>query len=124
MTIAALTTELLPEFWTTNDTPCALLKASREILLLPVTLPEESLFAAIPFSTATPSVSAEKVVSAAPRLPRSELERSVSPMMLSFMSESRRLHNARIKEELGVRLRYPEVQSLLAQWREQRLTKG
>ena len=59
-----------------------------------------------------------------PRLPRSELERSVSPMMLSFMSESRRLHNARIKNELGVRLRYPDVQSLLTQWREQRLTKG
>ncbi len=59
-----------------------------------------------------------------PRLPRSELERSVSPMMLSFMSESRRLHNARIKDELGVRLRYPDVQSLLAPWREQRLTKG
>lgn len=59
-----------------------------------------------------------------PRLPRSELERSVSPMMLSFMSESRRLHNARIKEELGVRLRYPDVQSLLARWRAQRLTKG
>lgn len=59
-----------------------------------------------------------------PRLPRSKLERSVSPMMLSFMSESRRLHNVRIKEELGVRLHYPEVQSLLAQWREQRLTKG
>lgn len=59
-----------------------------------------------------------------PRLPRSELERSVSPMMLSFMSESRRLRNARIKDELGVRLRYPDVQSLLAPWREQRLTKG
>ncbi|WP_034351154.1 NAD-dependent epimerase/dehydratase family protein [Herbaspirillum sp. GW103] len=59
-----------------------------------------------------------------PRLPRSELERSVSPMMLSFMSESRRLHNARIKDELGVRLRYPDVQSLLARWQEQRLTKG
>lgn len=59
-----------------------------------------------------------------PRLPRSELERSVSPMMLSFMSESRRLHNARIKNELGVRLRYPDVQSLLAQWQAQRLTKG
>ncbi|MHA0110696.1 hypothetical protein ACXYUI_26540, partial [Klebsiella pneumoniae] len=52
-----------------------------------------------------------------PRLPRSELERSVSPMMRSFMSESRRLHNARIKEELGVQLRYPDVQSLLTQWR-------
>ncbi|BEV16657.1 sugar nucleotide-binding protein [Herbaspirillum sp. DW155] len=59
-----------------------------------------------------------------PRLPRSEMERSVSPMMLSFMSESRRLHNARIKDELGVRLRYPDVQSLLGQWQQQRLTKG
>ncbi|ALU90509.1 nucleoside-diphosphate-sugar epimerase [Herbaspirillum rubrisubalbicans M1] len=52
-----------------------------------------------------------------PRLPRSELERNVSPMMLSFMSESRRLENRRIKEELGVRLRYPDVPSLLAQWK-------
>lgn len=52
-----------------------------------------------------------------PRLPRAELERNVSPMMLSFMSESRRLHNGRIKHELGVRLRYPDVQSLLAEWR-------
>lgn len=52
-----------------------------------------------------------------PRLPRAELERNVSPMMLSFMSESRRLHNGRIKHELGVRLRYPDAQSLLAEWR-------
>ncbi|WP_016833005.1 NAD-dependent epimerase/dehydratase family protein, partial [Herbaspirillum lusitanum] len=52
-----------------------------------------------------------------PRLPRAELERSVSPMMLSFMSESRRLQNRRIKEELGVRLRYPDVQSLLSEWK-------
>ena len=56
-----------------------------------------------------------------PRLPRTELERSVSPMMLSFMSESRRLENARIKHELGVRLRYPEVQALLSEWK---LTKN
>ncbi|TQK13338.1 MULTISPECIES: NAD-dependent epimerase/dehydratase family protein [unclassified Herbaspirillum] len=49
-----------------------------------------------------------------PRLPRSELERSVSPMMLSFMSESRRLDNRRLKQELGVRLDYSSVQSLLA----------
>lgn len=44
-----------------------------------------------------------------PRLPRAELERQVSPMMLSFMSESRRLKNERIKFELGVRLRYARV---------------
>lgn len=49
-----------------------------------------------------------------PRLPRAELEAVVSPMLLSFMSESRRLDNARIKRELGVRLRYPDVAVALA----------
>lgn len=49
-----------------------------------------------------------------PRLPRAELERQVSPMMLSFMSESRRLSNQRIKGELGFRLRYPRVADALA----------
>jgi hypothetical protein len=44
-----------------------------------------------------------------PRVARAQLETSVSPMLLSFMSESRRLSNARIKHELGVRLRHPQV---------------
>ena len=44
-----------------------------------------------------------------PRLARAQLAAAVSPMLLSFMSESRRMSNARIKGELGVRLRYPEV---------------
>lgn len=44
-----------------------------------------------------------------PRLPRSELREQVSPMLLSFMSESRRLSNRRMKHELGIRLRYPQV---------------
>jgi nucleoside-diphosphate-sugar epimerase len=44
-----------------------------------------------------------------PRVPRAELQQQVTPMMLSFMSESRRLSNRRIKSELGVRLRYPTV---------------
>ncbi|HJV86739.1 MAG TPA: NAD-dependent epimerase/dehydratase family protein [Noviherbaspirillum sp.] len=48
-----------------------------------------------------------------PRLPREELRKAVSPVMLSFMSESRRLANARIKTELGVRLRYPTVNDAL-----------
>jgi len=48
-----------------------------------------------------------------PRLPRSELQQQVSPMMLSFMSESRRLRNERLHHELGVRLRYPTVGTLL-----------
>ena len=48
-----------------------------------------------------------------PRLPREQLRAAVSPMMLSFMSESRRLQNRRIKEELGMRLRYPTVTAAL-----------
>jgi len=49
-----------------------------------------------------------------PRLPRAELQQQVTPMMLSFMSESRRLRNDRLRNELGVRLRYPDVAALLA----------
>jgi len=45
-----------------------------------------------------------------PRLPRAELSALVSPMLLSFMSESRRLQNHRIKAELGMRLRYARVE--------------
>lgn len=44
-----------------------------------------------------------------PRLSRSELKSQVSDMALSFMSESRRLCNDRIKWELGFRLLYPTV---------------
>jgi nucleoside-diphosphate-sugar epimerase len=50
-----------------------------------------------------------------PRLPRAQLAQQVTPMMLSFMSESRRLSNARLKHELGVRLRWPDVASFLQQ---------
>jgi nucleoside-diphosphate-sugar epimerase len=51
-----------------------------------------------------------------PRLPRAELQRQVSPMLLSFMSESRRLCNTRIKAELGMVLRYPDVAAFLAEY--------
>ncbi|MES2048907.1 MAG: SDR family oxidoreductase [Pseudomonadota bacterium] len=44
-----------------------------------------------------------------PRLPYVELVKQVSPMLLSFMSESRRMKNNRIKQELGARLIYPTV---------------
>lgn len=44
-----------------------------------------------------------------PRVSRNEAERRVPKEMLSFMSESRRLVNQRMKTELGVRLRYPTV---------------
>jgi nucleoside-diphosphate-sugar epimerase len=47
------------------------------------------------------------------RLPREKLQEAVSPMLLSFMSESRRLSNTRMKAELGVRLRYPTVNDAL-----------
>jgi nucleoside-diphosphate-sugar epimerase len=49
-----------------------------------------------------------------PRLARAELRAAVSPMLLSFMSESRRLDNTRLKRELGVRLRWPDVAGALA----------
>jgi hypothetical protein len=45
----------------------------------------------------------------APRVSRAEAARVISPMLLSFMSESRRLVNRRMKEALGIRLRYPTV---------------
>ena len=48
-----------------------------------------------------------------PRLPRTEVERAVSPMLWTFMNESRRLTNARMKRELKVKLRYPDVRSLM-----------
>ncbi|RZA32355.1 MAG: SDR family NAD(P)-dependent oxidoreductase, partial [Lysobacteraceae bacterium] len=38
----------------------------------------------------------------------------VSPTLLSFMSESRRLDNTRLKRELRLRLRYPDVPAALA----------
>jgi len=44
-----------------------------------------------------------------PRITRAEAAERISPMALSFMSESRRLVNHRMKAELGVVLRYPTV---------------
>jgi nucleoside-diphosphate-sugar epimerase len=44
-----------------------------------------------------------------PRIARAEAAGRIRPELLSFMSESRRLANRRMKETLGVRLRYPTV---------------
>ena len=44
-----------------------------------------------------------------PRVARSEAQRVIPENMLSFMRESRRLTNRRIKQELRFRLRYPSV---------------
>ncbi|QHE75325.1 SDR family oxidoreductase [Hydrogenophaga sp. PBL-H3] len=44
-----------------------------------------------------------------PRVARDVAGDQLPLMLLSFMSESRRLHNRRMKQELGLRLRYPTV---------------
>ena len=44
-----------------------------------------------------------------PRISRAEAALQLSPMQFSFMSESRRLKNDRLKNELRVVLRYPTV---------------
>jgi len=48
-----------------------------------------------------------------PRVSRAELAQQVSAMQLSFMRESRRIANHRIKAELGLQLRYPTVAATL-----------
>ena len=49
-----------------------------------------------------------------PRLAREALEQQVSPMLLSFMSESRQLENGRLRRELRARLRHPRVEPAVA----------
>ncbi|MDO5691772.1 MAG: SDR family oxidoreductase [Pseudomonadota bacterium] len=44
-----------------------------------------------------------------PRFSRAQAAERLSPLQLSFMRESRRMHNRRLKHELGLRLRYPTV---------------
>ena len=43
------------------------------------------------------------------RITREQAQEELSPMQLSFMGESRRLINTRLKRELRLRLRYPTV---------------
>lgn len=50
-----------------------------------------------------------------PRVSWEEAETRIAPLLLSFMNESRRLSNVRMKRELRVRLRYPTPQTLLAE---------
>ncbi len=45
------------------------------------------------------------------RISRLQASQELSPLQLSFMGESRRLHNMRMKHELGLRLRHPTVHS-------------
>lgn len=54
-----------------------------------------------------------------PRISRGEAQTQMSPLQLSFMSESRRLDNQRIKNELRAQLRYPQIEDGVdAAWRE------
>lgn len=48
-----------------------------------------------------------------PRLTRTELAQRVTPMMLSFMAESRRIRNDRMKHELRARLQYATPKVML-----------
>ena len=49
-----------------------------------------------------------------PRVSRKEAAEKLSPLLLSFMSESRRMDNRRMKRELRLALRFPTVQTGLA----------
>ena len=48
-----------------------------------------------------------------PRISRAEAQKILSPMLLSFMNESRRLTNDRMKRQLKVVLKFRTVESLL-----------
>lgn len=50
-----------------------------------------------------------------PTLDRAQAERVLSAGMLSYLGESKRIGNARLREELGIALRYPDLESGLAQ---------
>ena len=50
-----------------------------------------------------------------PRLPRAAIRTAVSPAMYSFMEESRRLRNHRLRRELRLRLLWPSVHAALAE---------
>ena len=61
-----------------------------------------------------------------PRLvPKTEAARHISPGMLAFLLESRRVDNRRLLDELGVRLRYPRAQAgILASLAEMRMEEA
>ena len=44
-----------------------------------------------------------------PRVPRSQAQETLPLMLLSFMTESRRLRNTRLKKELRLQLHYPTI---------------
>ncbi|MFO1312540.1 MAG: NAD-dependent epimerase/dehydratase family protein [Burkholderiales bacterium] len=58
-----------------------------------------------------------------PRVTWDEAEKRIAPMLLSFMSESRRLANARAKRELRLRLAHPTPDGMLARVAPRQLKK-
>ncbi len=54
------------------------------------------------------------------RISRQEAKEQLPPMLLSFMSESRRMDNTRLKQELRLKLRYPTADVGLRQESSQR----
>lgn len=50
----------------------------------------------------------------APKIPLKEARRQLSPGMLSYMQESRRLLNGKMLDELGISLQFPDLASGLA----------
>ena len=59
-----------------------------------------------------------------PRISRAEAQTVLSPMLLSFMNESRRLTNTRMTQELKVVLRYPTVAAALEELRPRDLSQS
>ena len=53
----------------------------------------------------------------APRVSREQAEAQLEPMMLSFMRESRRLQNTRLRDEMRYALRYPSIHDFLRDFR-------
>ena len=46
-----------------------------------------------------------------PLISMQEAEKTLSPSLMSFLRESKRIHNLKMLEELGVKLRYPDLLS-------------
>ncbi len=59
-----------------------------------------------------------------PRIRHAAAQHVLSPSLLSFINESRRLNNRRLKEELNVKLTYPNLAALLAYGRGARQDEG
>lgn len=69
---------------------------------------------ALPMAEWFDLIAASRGLPAPPRVSRAELAERVGADRLSFMSESRRMSDTRMRDELGMRLTYPTVREGLA----------